>query len=189
MANLAQTRRRFRSLAIVLATVAVVAALVAFVPWRPTAEAKEAELNEAKLEAKRLETEVGPLRDLPQKLVQTRADIQKFYQQRFPDHFSTIPETLGELADDTDVQLSDVKYETRSAESQMPGLQNVSMEAVVSGDYPKVVRFINALERSETFFLIERVTLGEEGKGGEVRLAITVSSIMRAPQTARTVAP
>ena len=187
MANLAQTRKRFRIVATVLGSVAVVAALVAFLPWRPSAQEKELELNEAKLEAKRLETEVGPLRDLPQKLVQARSDIRKFYQERFPDHFSAIPEALGKMASDTNVQLSDVKYETRTAEAQMPGLQNVAMEAVLSGEYANVVRFMNALERSRTFFLIERVTLAEEGKGGSVRLQISISSIMRTPMTARAV--
>lgn len=188
MANLVETRRRFRIIATTLGAIAVIAALVAFLPWRPSAEQKEAELNEAKLESKRLETEVGPLRDLPHKLVQARADIQKFYQERFPDHFSMIPETLGKIAADNDVQLSDVKYETRTAEAQMPGLQSVSMEAVLSGDYADVVRFINALERSHTFFLIERVSLGEEGKGGgDVRLTITLSSIMRTPKAGQAV--
>lgn len=185
MANLAQTRKRFQTIATILGAVAIIAALVAFVPWRPPAEAKEGELNEAKLEAKRLETEVGPLRDLPQKLTQTRTDIQKFYQERFPDHFSAVPEELGKLADDAGVDLSDVKYETRTAESQMPGLQNVRMEAVLAGDYADVVRFINSLERSKTFFLIEGVTLGEEGKGGDVRLSISISSIMRLPNAGR----
>lgn len=181
MANLGQTRKRFRVIATLLAAVALIAALVAFLPWRPTAQEKTLELNAAKLETKRLESEVEPLRDLPEKLVKARADIGSFYKERFPDHFSAIPETLGRLAAESGVQLSDVKYETQTAEVEMPGLQRVAMQAVVSGDYPKVVRFINAVERSKVFFLVESITLAEEGKGGGVRLQMSISTILRMP--------
>jgi type IV pilus assembly protein PilO len=178
MAKLAQTRKRFQVTAWILGIIAAVAGLALVLPLRPPVYEKDAELNDAKLTAKRLESEVGPLRDLPTKLVKARSDIAVFYKERFPDRFSAVPETLGKLAAEHKVRLTDVKYET--SDNGMPaGLNLVAMEADLGGDYPNVVHFINALERSKTFFLIDRITLGEEGTGGGVRLQIRIISILR----------
>ncbi len=182
MANLAMARKRFQNVATVLGVIAAAAALVIFLPLRPSAEQKTLELNAAKLETKRLESEVAPLRGLPEKLTQARTDISTFYRDRFPSRFSAIPETLGELANEHGVRLTDVKYE--AAETELTGLQQVTMDAGLSGDYAKVVRFINALERSKTFFLIDRITLGEEGTGGDVRLQIRIISVLRSGRVA-----
>lgn len=178
MANLAQTRKRFQTAATILGAIAAIAALLTFLPLRPSAEEKETELNEAKLRSKALESEVGPLRGLPEKLVQARADIATFYQERFPDRFSAIPEALGEMSSEHGVRLSDVKYETY--ETELPHMQEVSMEAHLSGDYADVVRFINAVERSKVFFLIDNVALGGESlSDGDVRLQIKILGIIR----------
>jgi type IV pilus assembly protein PilO len=179
MANLAATRKRFQIAAAILGTIAVIAALLAFLPLRPSTEQKEADLNEAKLRSKQLEVEVEPLRSLPDKLAKARTDIANFNQERFPDRFSAIPETIGELSSKHGVRLSDVKYET--VETNFPGIEEVSMEANLSGDYAKVVQFINALERSKVFLLIDRITLAEEGQtgGGEVRLQVRILSVLR----------
>lgn len=180
MAKLAETRRRFRATAIVLAGVSVLAALALFLPLRPPAQEKEWELDTARLESKRLDTKVTPLRSLPEKLVKARSDIGVFYKERFPDRFTAVPETLGSLAAEHGVRLTDVKYDT--SDNGMPaGLRLVSMDADLAGDYAKVVHFINALERSKVFFIIDQITLGEEGTGGDVRLQIKVLSILRTP--------
>lgn len=185
MANLAQTRKRFQTIATILGAIAAIAALLTFLPLRPSAEEKANELNDAKLRSKALESEVGPLRGLPEKLVQARADIATFHKERFPDRFSAIPEALGEMSSEHGVRLSDVKYETY--ETELPHIQQVSMEAHLSGDYGDVVRFINALERSKVFFLIDHIALGEEAQsGGDVRLQIRIISVIRtsaAPST------
>ena len=179
MANLATTRKRFQTVAVILSAIAVGAALLVFLPLRPSAGQKEADLNAAKLRSKQLEAEVEPLRSLPDKLVKARADIATFYKERFPDRFSAIPETIGNLSSEHGVRLSDVKYETN--ETNFSGIQEVTMEANLSGDYAKVVRFINALERSKVFLLVDRITLAEEGDAGrgEVRLQIRILSVLR----------
>lgn len=180
MGKLSTTRRRFKAIAWACGVIAGVAGLALLLPIRPPAYEKDAELNDAKLTFKRLESEVGPLRGLPEKLVKARSDIRTFYRDRFPDRFSAVPETLGELSAKQQVRLTDVKYET--SDTGMPsGLQLVSMEADLAGDYARVVHFINALERSKMFFLIDRVALGEEGPGGGVRLQLRILSILRTP--------
>ena len=190
MANLAATRNRFQVIATILGAIAFVAALLVFLPLRPSAEQKEADLNAAKLRSKQLEAEVDPLRSLPDKLVKARADIATFYQERFPDRFSAIPETIGNLSSEHGVRLSDVKYET--SDTNFTGIQEVTMEANLSGDYAKVVRFINALERSKVFLLVDTITLAEEGDAGrgDVRLQVRILSVLRSrTNTAAAVAP
>jgi len=42
----------------------------------------------------------------------------------------------------------------------------VEIGASVSGDYPNIVRFINGLEHSDTFYVLDSLTLGAGSAGG-----------------------
>ena len=51
------------------------------------------------------------------------------------------------------------------------------MELSISGDYLQEVKFINSLERSKMFFLVDGITLGEQQ--GNVRLQLKLETYMR----------
>jgi type IV pilus assembly protein PilO len=190
MSPLAQTRRRFKTLAQALGIIAIVAAALVLLPIRPSAEEKITELNEARLQVKAAEADVAPLRGLPEKLIKARGDIASFYRDRFPNRFSALPETLGALATQHDVKLSDVKYEVMETE-EIAGLRRVKMQAVLSGDYAQVMGFINEVERSRLFILIDGVSLAEEGggSGGTVRLQIEMTSLLHGFPVPKSSAP
>ena len=53
------------------------------------------------------------------------------------------------------------------------------MEADLAGNYVALARFINALERDETFFIINSVTLGGE-QTGPVKLQMKLETYLKA---------
>jgi hypothetical protein len=54
------------------------------------------------------------------------------------------------------------------------------MQARVSGSYPNLVRFINSIERSKLFFVIDGLQLGEtRGTDGNIQLSLTLETYLR----------
>jgi len=117
-----------------------------------------------------------PLHGLDSKIKDAKSEITQFYDERFPDRFAKVPEELGKLAADNGVMLSSVKYS--SEDTDVPGIRMVRVEAAIDGDYFKEARFINAVERDKTFFIIDSVALGEQQKGG-VHLQIVFETYVR----------
>ena len=52
------------------------------------------------------------------------------------------------------------------------------MDAGISGEYPQIMRFVNGLERDQTFFVIRTMTLTGQ-QGGLVNLRLRVSTWLR----------
>ena len=52
------------------------------------------------------------------------------------------------------------------------------MDAGISGGYPEIMRFVNALERDQTFFVIRAMALTGQ-QGGLVNLRIRISTWLR----------
>ncbi len=77
--------------------------------------------------------------------------FRTFYAKRIPPNYSSIATRIGELALKGPVRLSRVQYTQGAAGSD---LTKISMDAGISGDYPQIMRFVNSLERDQTFFVI-----------------------------------
>ena len=80
------------------------------------------------------------------------------------------------------MKLSNVRY--AAADETVEGLRQLQMDASLSGDYVKVVKFINALERDKMFFLVGGIALGERGTG-TITLQIHVETYLRETGTAQ----
>jgi hypothetical protein len=181
MAVLTETRRRFRVAAAVLAVIAGVSGLYLLLPGGGGSSAKWAELNNRRNEAKTLESQLRPLRDLPKLLDTSRRDIAQFYSTRLPFLYSTVIDELGQLANRSGVTVAGVQYDQLEI-PQIPGLNALVMRAAVSGRYINVARFINALETNQdVFFLINGIELSDE-EAGRVSLQLHLETYLR-PRT------
>jgi len=129
--------------------------------------------KQVELAAQQLQT--APLRGLDKKVEISRAAMTDFYAKRVPPNYSSIASRLDDLAVKSGVRLSRVQY-TQGA----PGayLTEISMDSGISGDYPQIMRFINSLERDQTFFVIRGMTLTGQS-GGLVNLRLRVSTWLR----------
>lgn len=120
--------------------------------------------------------EVQPLRGLDKKVVFARQQIDDFYKDRLPSEDSAIADSLGKLATGSGVKIGGVKY--KMEDSLAAGLRPVTISADFSGDYLQLVRFLNEIERSKLFFLVDSVKLGGE-EGGVVKLQVQLETYLK----------
>jgi type IV pilus assembly protein PilO len=176
MADLSRMRKRFTVMAGVLGGIAAIATLYLVLPFGQTSAELYKDLGDTRDEFKRKEVQVRPLRGLPDKLVTTHGDINDFYRDRLPARQSVVSEEIGKIATANHVTLSDVKYD--NVETDIPDLREVIVDAQLSGDYANVAKFINAVERNKTFFMVDGLTLDEQ-KAGAVRLQLKMETYLR----------
>ena len=120
--------------------------------------------------------EVEPLRGLDKKVPIARKEIDNFYKDRLPSQDSTISEDIGKLASQSGVKIGSIKYSAK--DPLAVGVQRIEIDADLAGDYLQLVRFINALERDQLFFLVDSVSLGGE-QGGVVKLQLKVETYLK----------
>lgn len=176
MSTVPELRRKLNLALVVLLAVDLVAGAFLLSPLGRSRSANEKEYDRLRVSLRSKMSESLPLRGMDKKLSQAQTDLAAFYRDRFPAQASAIPGELGKLAGANGVRVTEVRYTSEAAEA--PGLQRVSMDATLAGDYLQVARFINALERDRMFFVIDEVTLSEQ-QGGFVRLQLKLQTYLK----------
>ena len=176
MPTVPELRRKLTLAAVVLLALDLAAGLFLLSPLGRSRRAHQEDYDRLRVSLKSKMSESLPLRGMDQKLGQAETDLAGFYRDRFPAHASAIPEELGKLASANGVRVTEVRYTSEAA--GQAGLQRVSMDATLAGDYLQVAKFINALERDRMFFVIDEVTLNEQ-QGGFVRLQLKLQTYLK----------
>jgi hypothetical protein len=127
------------------------------------------------VELKALDLQTAPLRGLDKRVDRSRSQMQAFYDKRIPANYSSISQRIGDLEVASGVRLTRVQY-TQGPPG--PDLTEITIEAGISGDYPRIMRFINSLERDHTFFVIRAMALAGQ-QAGQVNLRLRVSTWLR----------
>jgi len=169
-------RRLLIAIAAVLIVLDVAAIALLLSPVGRGRSAREHAYSEVRQEYQARLREVAPARDIDKKLAEAKRQTAQFYDDRIPSRYSDIADTLGKIATESHVQISSIKYDAKDTE--IPGLQDIAIGAQVAGDYNNQMRFINALERAKTFFVIDSVNLGG-AEGGSVRLEMKLETFKR----------
>jgi len=137
-------------------------------------------LDEQRIELKAAEVAAKPLRGLDLKLVDSTKAADKFYAQRLPYAFSQVLAELGVLTKKENVRLVRAQYSQNPVLSGDNQLNEVHMDASISGDYRPVVLFVNAIERDKMFVVITGINLTGQ-QTGQVNLRIRMTTYLRAP--------
>jgi type IV pilus assembly protein PilO len=147
-----------------------------FLNWNTLRASGPEQLQQEQMTYRALEIETRPLRGLPQKVDLSRSQADEFYATRFPTAYSTISAAITDLATKNSVRLTRVSYTPTPA---IPGLAELRMDASLSGEYAPLMHFINGLERSKTFFLVNGLTLTGQ-QGGMVNLRLRLITYLHA---------
>ena len=184
MPDLGETRQKLKIAIGVLIVLNIAAAGLLLSPLVGSAKSRDQELSRLGTEIQAKTRQAEPLRGLDKKIPTARQQIDDFYKDRLTSEDSEISADLGKLASDSGVRIEGVKYaqgETGNSttdfdqRSEAVGLHRVLVEAELSGDYLQLMRFINALERSRLFFIVDNVQLGGE-QGGAVKLQMRLET-------------
>lgn len=176
MPDLRQTRKKLTLTLAVLGGVNLLGAIVFFSPLVGSVESRQLQRNQLQAELTTKTRQVAPLKDLPGKIELAKQQIADFYKYRFPAQNSQIYAELGKVATANSVKIEQVRY--KPADTTSNGLQPIEVEADLSGSYTSLAHFINAIERSEMFFVINSVTLGGEPQG-PVKLNVKLEAFLK----------
>jgi len=119
-----------------------------------------------------------PLRGLDVKLGKSTEDADTFYKTRLPYADSQVAGEIGVLTRKEGVRWTHAQYAYSPVLGGKDALEQISIDASVSGDYRPVVQFINAIERDKIFFVINSVNLTGQ-QTGQVNLRIRLTTYLR----------
>lgn len=181
MPDVKHVRRKLTIFLLALLMIDIAAGIVLISPIGRAARTSQVTLSELWTELQQKTRETLPLQGIDDKVQQADKQIDQFYRERLPQRFANVPDALGRVASENGVTMAGAQYKTEATE--IPGLKRVIVNATFSGDYSKTARFINALERDKTFFLIDGITLGGQTASGQnlgsVQLQIILETYVR----------
>ncbi|MGD0294159.1 MAG: hypothetical protein ABSB30_09910 [Terracidiphilus sp.] len=164
----------YAAFAVLLAAV-IVLSIRFGLDWSATSGSSSGALAVKQMQLKALDRETAPLRGLDKRVEDSRAQMRAFHSKRIPPNYSSIATRIGQLALKGPVRLTRVQYTQGSPGSD---LTEITMDAGITGDYQQIMRFVNSLERDQTFFVIRGLTLTGQ-QGGLVNLQLKVSTWLR----------
>ena len=132
-----------------------------------TAAGRADELARLEASHRLAERQVEQLRQLKKKVQDATQNEQRFAEGNFLSRsaaFSQMLSDLERLAADNKLQPSDATYRLNESDNKL-GWINVEVSLQMQGEYPDLVRFLNELEQSPLFWIIE--SLDVAGKTGQ----------------------
>lgn len=176
MPDLKETRKKVKVALAAMGVVDLIAIAVFFSPLVGSQISRRERMDQQWKELQQKTREVEPLRGLDKKIPMAQRQIEEFYAQRLPSQDSAISADLGKLAAQSGVRIGGVKYTVKDPEPV--GVRRMEIDADLAGDYLQLVRFINALERDQLFFLVNSVGLGGE-QAGVVKLQLKLETYLK----------
>jgi len=177
MAVFTETRKRLGIAFAALVLIDVLALAVLFSPLVGSEKERGDQLQQLNIQLKQKRLEVERVGDIDKKIALATQQIDSFYKDRLPSRDSAVSDTLGKLAAESGVHLEQVKYDPKDPEPS--GLRPLAVEAGLSGDYPQLARFLNSLERSQVFFIVDGVDLTGE-QNNQVKLQMKLRTFLKA---------
>ena len=113
-----------------------------------------------------LRADVARARSIQRDMPKTKTDCERF-ENSLPlarGGYSTITSELGELGRTSGLQISSLDFHSTPIATR--GLTEVAVDAKVAGDYKSVVKFLNGVQRSVNYYIIESLSLAPSGPSG-----------------------
>lgn len=142
--------------------------------------ALRADRDRLALQAKLLRADVQRAERIRTSLPKAGKECNDFYHESFlgaDTGYSEIESDLGAIARETGVRTTGFRFSREEVKDR--GATEIKISATVDADYPSLVRFINGLERSKNFYLLDSLRLTSAATGG-IRLAIELHTFFRA---------
>src|SRR5215468_1913176 len=175
MPDLRETRRKMKITIGVLAGISVLAGGLLVSPLVGSAAQRQQDMNQLRAQLTTKNRQVEPLRGIDKKIPLATKQIDDFYRDRFATHDSEVAEALETLAKETNVKIQSTKYKWGDPESV--GLRRVEIETSIQGDYQPLAKFLNGLERSKVFFVINSIGLAQQN--GPIQLQMKLETFQK----------
>jgi Tfp pilus assembly protein PilO len=157
--------------------------LLLYAIWRaggPGPKAMREQHKQLELQDKLLGADVRRAAAIRDRLPAVAGDCDRFFEQQFlpaRGGYSAVVADLNTISEKSGLRTASVNFKQRELEKR--GLTEVGITTVVEGDYSNLVRFINGIERSENFYLLDSLTLASSA-GGSIKLNVQMRTYFRA---------
>ncbi len=174
MAENSRTRKR-----IILGALGVVLLLdliLAIVSWSLATppHTPRQELSRLIAQEKILGADIDRAKRIRENMPKNLEEFDRF-EKSFPPKtagYSDLLGDLGNLARKAGLQTENLAFKEQDISGR--GVTEVDVTATVSGDYPSVVRFINGLQRSERFYILDDLTLATTAQSSTAPLRVNL---------------
>jgi len=149
---------------------AVYSYLLASAPYTP-----QKQFDSQSLKLKVLRGDIKSAQDIKDNMPVTRADCDKFEQSLPPESIgsSTMTADLDNIAKKAGLQ--NLTFTSKQKGLSGWPITEVHVDVIVSGDYASVARFVNGLQRSDKFYIVDDLTLTEsQGKNANGALSVAL---------------
>ncbi len=166
----------------VLAVLLAVDVILVGVIWRAAKSAPEGqrvERDRLQAQAKLLAADVKRAEAIKAHLSEVGHDADRFYQDSLlgaSAGYSEVVADLGTIAAHSGLKTSLVSFRPTDLKSR--GVTEIQITAGVEGDYPSLIHFINGLERSKNFYLLDSLTL-QSASTGAIKLSLELRTYFR----------
>ncbi len=131
------------------------------------------------MQFRRLSEDVVKAQAIRSNLPEVARQCENFFAQQFLEAnrgYSVVLTDFTRLAQQAGLEVQRIGFRQNSVDER--GLTEVRIEVNVEGDYPALVRFINGLERSEHFYLMNSLALASS-TAGRIKLTLEVKTYFR----------
>ncbi len=179
-------RRRKNILVATLAGLLAADAGLALYSVRMASETKspQQQLNAQTAQLRLLRADVKRAREIEQDMPKTKKDCERFESSlpRASGGYSALSEELETVSRKAGLQIVSLNFHPKEIAER--GITEVSVDATVNGDYQNVVLFLNGLQRSPNYYIVDDLTLvtstGGEPSAGELKVNLHLRSYFKA---------
>ena len=167
---------------VLLGIVVAVDIALAGISWQmaDASRAPQAALNGLKRQHALVAADITRAETIRKQMPQIEQQCDSFFKQNFrpvASGYSSVVSDLGALSQRAGIQTENLNF--RQHEADKRGVTEVDITAVVDGDYSSVVRFVNDLEHSDTFYVLDGLSLAASGSGGQLKLNLQLHTYFR----------
>jgi Tfp pilus assembly protein PilO len=130
-----------------------------------------------------LRADIARAQDIRQKIPVIQKDCDQFEASLYPAStgYSAVSAELGSIANKAGLQLESGSFQHSEVKGR--DLEQVDIEAVVTGSYSGVVHFLNGLQRASNVYAVEslqgKADEGQQAGRGEVRVSVHIKTYFR----------
>jgi type IV pilus assembly protein PilO len=159
----------------------LVTAAVIFGPWAVSPQDLQRRLAQLRADTQQRQTDLERLRTLVRTVEKTHAEADQFLEKYFLDSETTSSTILSEL--DKLTREAGVKQEEHTVSSEpiegSDTLEMMSIEGHYEGTYADLIQFVNLLDRSPRFLIIERLQARPRQTQGLLNVSLKLNVFVR----------
>jgi len=181
LASLKDPRVSVRAVLGMLLLLNIAAALILFKPWGGSADDLERQLASMRSQLPRQQAALAKTKTLVQKVEKARVEGEQFMAKYMLNGRSAYSSIVGEL-DRAAEQVSLKPKERQFALEPIEGSDTLGMMTITAkyeGAYPNLTKFINELDRSPRFLIIESLQAAPQPVGTTVNVSFKLNAFVR----------